>query len=300
MTVQPGRYYAYPGRLPGSGCRPRALRDLSVAGGLLGQEVLQGRRGHLLPLSHGGRHIRGSDAELADTRGHIGSLRWGRLRVHIPGTIRGMRCHVHEPPRSVPPDGRRRHNGSRGQRVQHGRRRRFRGLCDIQGRAEVSGRGEEVPRGIPSRLAWHNAGGRGVRHRVGSLPKLRLSPSGDRVRHGDLAPRFGAGGGNSHRAHRHIPSRQGVEIMRRSHLAIIVLVLISPLFGVIGANIVGYREPLDVAAELIGMKESEPVWSGIFPDYTIPGLPDEIAYIVAGLVGVGVLLLPSLIRRTGK
>jgi len=88
--------------------------------------------------------------------------------------------------------------------------------------------------------------------------------------------------------------------MRRSHLAIIVLVLISPLFGVIGANIVGYREPLDVAAELIGMKESEPVWSGIFPDYTIPGLPDEIAYIVAGLVGVGVLLLPSLIRRTGK
>ncbi|MEM0017417.1 MAG: cobalamin biosynthesis protein [Candidatus Korarchaeum sp.] len=83
----------------------------------------------------------------------------------------------------------------------------------------------------------------------------------------------------------------------RSYLAIILLVLISPLFGVIGANVVGYREPLDVAAELIGMEESEPIWSGIFPDYTLPGLPDELAYVIAGLVGVGVLLLPSLVRK---
>ncbi|MEM2490362.1 MAG: cobalamin biosynthesis protein [Candidatus Korarchaeum sp.] len=83
----------------------------------------------------------------------------------------------------------------------------------------------------------------------------------------------------------------------RSYLAIVLLVLISPLFGVIGANVVGYREPLDVAAELIGMEESEPVWSGIFPDYTLPGLPDELAYVIAGLVGVGVLLLPSLVRK---
>ncbi|MCS7102797.1 MAG: cobalamin biosynthesis protein [Candidatus Korarchaeum sp.] len=85
--------------------------------------------------------------------------------------------------------------------------------------------------------------------------------------------------------------------MKRSYLAIIILVLISPLFGVVGANIVGYREPLDVAAELVGIKESEPVWSGIFPDYTLPGLPDEVAYVIAGLVGVGVLLIPSLVKR---
>lgn len=83
----------------------------------------------------------------------------------------------------------------------------------------------------------------------------------------------------------------------RSYLAIIFLVLISPVFGVIGANLVGYREPLDVAAELIGMEEPEPIWSGVFPDYTIPGLPDEVAYVVAGLAGVGVLLLPSLLRK---
>jgi len=85
--------------------------------------------------------------------------------------------------------------------------------------------------------------------------------------------------------------------MRRSYIAIIILVLISPLFGVIGANIVGYKEPLDLAAEMIGIEESEPLWSGIFPDYTVPGLPDELGYIVAGFVGVSLLLLPALIKR---
>jgi len=85
--------------------------------------------------------------------------------------------------------------------------------------------------------------------------------------------------------------------MRKSYIAIIILVLISPLFGVIGANIVGYKEPLDLAAEMIGIEESEPLWSGIFSDYTVPGLPDELGYIVAGFVGVFLLLLPALIKR---
>lgn len=85
--------------------------------------------------------------------------------------------------------------------------------------------------------------------------------------------------------------------MRKSYLAVLVLVLVSPLFGVIGAELVGYKEPLDLAAELIGLEGSEPVWSGLFPDYTVPGLPDELGYIVAGLVGVGLLLSPSLIKR---
>lgn len=88
--------------------------------------------------------------------------------------------------------------------------------------------------------------------------------------------------------------------MRRSYLAIIILVLISPLFGVIGASIVGYKEPLDVAAEMIGLEESEPIWSGIFPDYTVPGLPDEIGYIVSGLVGAGLLLIPALLKGAGR
>ncbi len=84
--------------------------------------------------------------------------------------------------------------------------------------------------------------------------------------------------------------------MRRSHLLILILVLVSPIFGVIGAEIVGYHEPLDVAAEMIGLGESEPIWSGIFPDYTVPGVPDVIGYVISGLVGVGVLLLPAVLR----
>jgi len=84
--------------------------------------------------------------------------------------------------------------------------------------------------------------------------------------------------------------------VRRSYLLILILVLVSPIFGVIGAEIVGYHEPLDVAAELIGLGESEPIWTGVFPDYTVPGIPDVIGYVISGLVGVGVLLLPALLR----
>jgi len=86
-------------------------------------------------------------------------------------------------------------------------------------------------------------------------------------------------------------------ISKRLFLMIVVIVLVSPLFGVIGAELVGYHEPLDVAAEKIGLGESEPVWKGIFPDYTVPGLPDVIGYILAGLVGIFLLLAPAFLRK---
>ncbi len=89
-------------------------------------------------------------------------------------------------------------------------------------------------------------------------------------------------------------------ISKKVLLTIVVLVIVSPLFGVIGAEIVGYQEPLEVAAERIGLEESEPLWSGVLPDYTVPGLPDTIGYIVAGFVGVGVLLIPALLRGRQK
>ena len=63
-------------------------------------------------------------------------------------------------------------------------------------------------------------------------------------------------------------------LSRRALITIIVLVLISPLFGVIGAELVGYHEPLDVAAEALGLEEKELYWSP-FPDYTVPGLPED-------------------------
>ena len=78
---------------------------------------------------------------------------------------------------------------------------------------------------------------------------------------------------------------------RRALLATVVLVLVSPVFGVILADMVGYHEPLDVAAELIGLpdKSEELNWTPFF-DYTVPGLPDTVGYIVAGFIGVVVIL----------
>ncbi len=92
-------------------------------------------------------------------------------------------------------------------------------------------------------------------------------------------------------------------IGKKALIAIIVLVLISPLFGVILADIVGYHEPLDVAAEKLGLRDiSEEIDWTPFYDYTVPGLPDTIGYIVAGFIGVGIILGIGylLLRIAGK
>jgi len=91
-----------------------------------------------------------------------------------------------------------------------------------------------------------------------------------------------------------------VEEHRRAFLAIVVLLVLSPLFGVIGAELVGYHEPLDVAAEELGLEEAEPLWSGFFPDYTVPGLPEDMAsmsvgYVISGLVGIIIILAVGFI-----
>ena len=73
-------------------------------------------------------------------------------------------------------------------------------------------------------------------------------------------------------------------------LVVILLVIISPIFGVILANAVGYHEPLDVAASMLHLHEMKlPNWTP-FADYTFPGLPDTIGYIVAGFIGIGTIL----------
>jgi len=42
-------------------------------------------------------------------------------------------------------------------------------------------------------------------------------------------------------------------ISSKTLINIIILVIISPVFGVILADMVGYHEPLDMAAELLGL-----------------------------------------------
>lgn len=75
-----------------------------------------------------------------------------------------------------------------------------------------------------------------------------------------------------------------------------VLLILSPIFGVYLAELTGYHEPLDLAAEALGLKEitEEVNWTP-FLDYTIPGLPDWLGYIISGFIGVLVVLLLALI-----
>ncbi|MHC1627282.1 MAG: PDGLE domain-containing protein [Candidatus Nezhaarchaeales archaeon] len=77
---------------------------------------------------------------------------------------------------------------------------------------------------------------------------------------------------------------------KKAWITIIVLLIISPIFGVILADMVGYHEPLDVAAESIGLTDvSEQInWTPLF-DYSVPGLPAEIGYIVAGAIGIAII-----------
>lgn len=79
-------------------------------------------------------------------------------------------------------------------------------------------------------------------------------------------------------------------VSRKALLVTLFLVLISPIFGVILADLVGYHEPLDVAAEELGLEDitDQVNWTPLL-DYTVPGLPDTIGYIVAGLIGVAVI-----------
>ena len=65
------------------------------------------------------------------------------------------------------------------------------------------------------------------------------------------------------------------------------LVLISPVFGVILADMVGYHESLDIAAEILDLKDitEKNNWTP-FIDYSVPGLPSTIGYIISGFIGV--------------
>jgi len=90
---------------------------------------------------------------------------------------------------------------------------------------------------------------------------------------------------------------------KKTLLITLVLVFVSPIFGVILADMVGYHEPLDVAAEVLNLPDlTENINWTPFLDYTVPGLPTEIGYIIAGFIGVGIILGISLIlnRMAGR
>lgn len=83
---------------------------------------------------------------------------------------------------------------------------------------------------------------------------------------------------------------------------IILLLILSPLFGVILADMVGYREPLDIVAGILGLTDStEDINWTPFLDYNVPGLPGWIGYIVSGFIGItSVVCLGLLLEKLLK
>ncbi len=100
---------------------------------------------------------------------------------------------------------------------------------------------------------------------------------------------------------REVNSLQTIEKTRfkKAFKVILILLLVSPIFGVYLADLVGYHEPLDVVAEKFGLNETQ-TYETPFTDYTFPSLPDWLGYILSGLIGVLLILaigyIPILIK----
>uniref|UniRef100_A0A7C3RBC8 Nickel transporter n=1 Tax=Archaeoglobus fulgidus TaxID=2234 RepID=A0A7C3RBC8_ARCFL len=78
------------------------------------------------------------------------------------------------------------------------------------------------------------------------------------------------------------------EVGKTSFALIAALIALSPVFAYL-AEEVGYAEPLEKAAEMIGLEE-EPIYEGLFPDYTISGLDPYTGTLLSGLLGVLIVL----------
>ncbi len=70
--------------------------------------------------------------------------------------------------------------------------------------------------------------------------------------------------------------------------AIAVMIILSPLFAY-AAELVNYSEPLENAAAVIGLEE-HPIYEGLLPDYTVPGLNPYVGTLIAGAVGTIIVL----------
>lgn len=84
---------------------------------------------------------------------------------------------------------------------------------------------------------------------------------------------------------------------RKTLLTLLVLLVLSPFFGVFLAEELGYHEPLDLVAEELGLNESEYTWTPL-KEYTVPGLPDWLGYIVCGVLGVLIIVLAGFVMKT--
>ena len=76
---------------------------------------------------------------------------------------------------------------------------------------------------------------------------------------------------------------------KRALLIIIVMIVLTPLFAW-ATEMVEYSEPLNNVAEMLGVEE-EQLYSGLLPNYTLPGLGIYIGTFVSAVAGVALTLL---------
>lgn len=78
------------------------------------------------------------------------------------------------------------------------------------------------------------------------------------------------------------------EVGKASFAMIAVLIALSPVFAYL-AEEVGYSEPMEKAAEMLELEEN-PIYEGLLPDYTIPGLDPYTGTLISGAIGVLIVL----------
>ncbi len=71
--------------------------------------------------------------------------------------------------------------------------------------------------------------------------------------------------------------------------SIILTLIISPIFSIYLADLLGYKEPLDLILETLGYRGGESLINTPFLDYTVPYLPQALGYVVSGVIGLIIL-----------
>ena len=85
-------------------------------------------------------------------------------------------------------------------------------------------------------------------------------------------------------------------INNRFLLILIIFIFASPIFGIYLSDMVGYHEPLNLAAKYIGLRDvsREINWTPFFR-YSFPFMPPILGYIASGFLGVGIILITGYI-----
>jgi len=87
--------------------------------------------------------------------------------------------------------------------------------------------------------------------------------------------------------------------MKKAYFLIALLVILSPFFAW-AADLVGYSEPLENAAEEAGASEHEGIFHGVFPDYTVPSMNPYLSALITGVIGCLIIIIVTMVLRKIK